>query len=69
MQIRCYRCGATMSIKQDEIAFVLQALEEEGGKHYDVRCNRCRHTNRVSLERLRQEASRMPKKEESETED
>jgi hypothetical protein len=56
-----------MSISPDEITFVLQALEEEGGKHYDVRCTRCRHTNRVSLERLRQEAAKIKKKEEPKT--
>lgn len=59
MQVRCYRCNTTMSLKPDEIAFVVEALEEEGGKHYGARCIRCRHTNRVSLERLKQEASRL----------
>lgn len=53
MQIRCFRCGWSFAIKKDEIAFALAALTESGGNHYDVRCPRCRHTNRVSLEQLK----------------
>jgi phage FluMu protein Com len=53
MQIRCYRCNWSFSIKNEEIQFALEALEESGGNHYDVRCQRCRHINRVSLEQLR----------------
>lgn len=56
MQIRCYRCGWSFSIKKDEAAFALKALEESGGTHYDVRCPRCRHTNKVSVEQLRKAA-------------
>ncbi len=61
MQIRCYRCNWSFSIKTEEIQFALEALEESGGNHYDVRCQRCRHINRVSLEQLRKAA---PKSEE-----
>ena len=56
MQIRCFRCGWSFSLKRDEIKFALEALEEAKGSHYDVRCPRCRHTNRVSLEQLRKAA-------------
>jgi hypothetical protein len=56
MQLRCYRCGWSFSIKKEEIAFALEALEESGGGHYDVRCQRCRHKNRISLEQLRRAA-------------
>lgn len=58
MQIRCYRCGWSFSIKREEAAFALQALEETGGTHYDTSCPRCRHSNRVSLEQLRKAAPR-----------
>jgi phage FluMu protein Com len=58
MQIRCYRCNWSYAINKEEIAFALEALEESGGNHYDARCPRCRHTNRVSLEQLRQAAPR-----------
>jgi phage FluMu protein Com len=60
VQIRCYRCGWSFAIKRDEIAFALQALEQAGGGHYDVRCPRCRHTNRVSIEQLRRASPRRP---------
>ncbi len=53
MQIRCYRCGANLTLGKEEVAFALQALEESGGTHYDARCHRCRHTNKVPLEQLR----------------
>ncbi len=58
MQIRCYRCGWSFAIKKDEAAFALQALEETGGTHYDSSCPRCRHSNRISLEQLRNAAPR-----------
>jgi phage FluMu protein Com len=65
MQLRCYRCGWSFAIKKDEIVFALEALEESGGNHYDVRCPRCRHMNRVSIEQLRKAAPR-PETEETE---
>lgn len=58
MQLRCYRCNWSFAIKKEEIAFALEALAESEGNHYDVRCPRCRHTNRVSLEQLKQSAPR-----------
>lgn len=58
MQLRCYRCNWSFSLKREEIAFALEALEESDGNHYDVRCPRCRHTNRVSLEQLKQASPR-----------
>ncbi|MFQ5921308.1 MAG: hypothetical protein ACE5M4_00550 [Anaerolineales bacterium] len=58
MQIRCYRCGWSFAIKQEEAAFALEALEETGGTHYDSSCPRCRHSNRISLEQLRKAAPR-----------
>jgi len=60
VQIRCYRCGWSFAIKKDEIAFALQALEQAEGGHHDVRCPRCRHTNRVSVEQLRRSVPRRP---------
>ncbi|GMR11185.1 MAG: hypothetical protein BMS9Abin28_2012 [Anaerolineae bacterium] len=58
MQIRCYRCGWSFAIKQEEAAFALEALEKTGGTHYDSSCPRCRHSNRISLEQLRKAAPR-----------
>ena len=56
MRIRCYRCGMSYSLGKDEIGFAVTALKETGGNHYDARCPRCRHANRVSLEQLEQAA-------------
>jgi hypothetical protein len=53
MQIRCYRCNWSFAIKQDEIQFILEALEESGGSHYDARCPRCRRTTKIPIEQLR----------------
>lgn len=58
MQTRCYRCGWSFAIKQDEIVAALHNLESEGGVHYDVRCPRCRHINKLSIEQLRRAAPR-----------
>jgi phage FluMu protein Com len=63
MQIRCYRCNWSFALKKEEIAFALEALEESNGNHYDVRCPRCRHMNRVSLEQLKQAAPRSSEEE------
>ena len=59
MQMRCYRCGWSFALKREEITFAVEALEESGGAHYDVRCQRCRHTNKVSLEQLKKFAPRV----------
>jgi hypothetical protein len=64
MQIRCYRCGWSFALKKEEIAFAVEALEESGGAHYDVRCQRCRHTNKISLEQLKKFAPRVEESEE-----
>ncbi len=58
MQIRCYKCNWNFTISRDEIAFVLDALEESNENHYDVRCSRCRHISKISLEQLRRIAPR-----------
>ncbi len=60
MQLRCYRCGWSFSIGQDELAFALESLEQSQGNHYDARCPRCRHANSISLEQLRRAAPRTP---------
>ena len=53
MQLRCYNCGMSFTLSKAEAAFVLEALEESGAKHYDAPCPRCRRNNSVSLEQLR----------------
>lgn len=69
MQTRCYRCGWSFTIKKDEITFALEALEESDGAHYDVRCPRCRHTNRISIEQLRKAAPRSEESDKASTQE
>jgi len=59
MQLRCYRCGWSFAIKNQEILFAIEALEKSGGVHYDVRCTRCRHTNKIPLEQLKRFAPKV----------
>lgn len=59
MQLRCYRCGWSFAIKKEEIVFAIEALEDSGGVHYDIRCPRCRHTNKIPLEQLKRSAPRV----------
>jgi hypothetical protein len=54
MQMRCYRCNWSFAVKDEELVFVLEALEESGDTHYDVRCPRCRRTTKLSIEQIRQ---------------
>jgi hypothetical protein len=56
MQIRCYRCGMSYALSQEEIGFAVAALRAEDAIHYDSPCPRCRTKNRVSLEQLEDEA-------------
>jgi phage FluMu protein Com len=66
MQLRCYRCGWSFAIKKDEIVFAIETLEESGGVHYDIRCPRCRQTNKLSLEQLHRSAPRLEQEVEEE---
>lgn len=69
MQIRCYRCNWSFAIKQDEIRFILDALEESGGTHYDARCPRCRRTTKIPIEQLRRAAPTVTAEESQEEEE
>jgi len=52
MQIRCYSCQMPIALGKNAVYAALDYLTEEDLSHYDVRCPRCRKTNRVSLESL-----------------
>ena len=60
MQVRCQRCGSTVNLRKEEIAFALEEMKKVGARHYDVRCSRCRQSNRVSLDQLQRAAPRPP---------
>lgn len=52
MQIRCYKCHMPIAMGRDAIADALAQIEEEDLAHYDLRCPKCRTTNRVSRKQL-----------------
>jgi len=60
MQLRCYRCGWSFSLSQEQVDFALQTTRDKGGDHYDVRCTRCRTVNKVPMKQLERGAPRSP---------
>lgn len=56
MQYRCYRCGWSFSLSGEQVEFALDTVRAEGGKHYDLRCTRCRTVNKVPLKQLERAA-------------
>jgi phage FluMu protein Com len=52
MQIRCYKCHMPIALSRDFIYEALDLIEEDDLSHYDVRCPKCRTTNRVSRNQL-----------------
>ncbi len=52
MQIRCFSCSMPIAISKANIHAALDWMETEDMQHYDLRCPKCRKTNRVSKEAL-----------------
>ncbi len=52
MQIRCFSCGMPIAISKANVVAALEWMESEEMQHYDIRCPKCRKTNRVSRETL-----------------
>ncbi len=52
MQIRCYKCHMPIAMGREAVAEALEMVEKEELSHYDVRCPKCRTTNRVSRQQL-----------------
>jgi hypothetical protein len=67
MQVRCYRCGWSITLSGEQVDFALQAARAEGGKHYNLRCTRCRMINKIPLKQLEQAAPRAGTADESST--
>ena len=56
MQIRCFKCHMPIALSQDAIYDALDLVTDEDLQHYDVRCPRCRKTNRASVDQLKRAA-------------
>lgn len=52
MQVRCFKCQMPISLGRDAIFAALDIVTDEDMTHYDVRCPKCRKTNRVSRKQL-----------------
>jgi len=47
-----------IALGRDVVAEALKEVEKDGLSHYDVRCPKCRKTNRVSKKQLKRLAPR-----------
>lgn len=56
MQVRCFSCHMPIAMSQDALYAALDQITDEDLSHYDVRCPRCRKTNRVSADQIRKAA-------------
>lgn len=52
MQIRCYNCKMPISMGRALVEGALTVMHEEDLVHYDLRCPKCKKTNRISKEQL-----------------
>lgn len=59
MQIRCFKCQMPIALGRDVVAEALELVIKEKLAHYDVRCPKCRTTNRVSKKQLSRMAPRV----------
>ena len=66
MQIRCFKCQMPIALGQEALHAALDVVTSENMNHYDVRCPRCRKTNRVSAEQLKRAAPGWEKGQEEE---
>ena len=52
MQIRCFKCQMPIDLSKDFVYAALDVVTDEDLTYYDVRCPKCRKTNRVSKQQL-----------------
>jgi phage FluMu protein Com len=52
MQIRCSKCQMPIPMTRDIIFSALDIVMDEDLPHYDIKCPKCRKTNRVSKKQL-----------------
>jgi len=56
MQVQCFKCQMPIALSQETIYAALDQIHDESLTHYDVRCPRCRKTNRISADQLKRAA-------------
>jgi phage FluMu protein Com len=56
MQFRCFKCQMPIALGRDAIFSALDLVMDENLTHFDVKCPKCRKTNRVSKKQLLQAA-------------
>jgi hypothetical protein len=56
MQVRCFHCQMPIAMGRDAIYAALDVVTDDNLTHYDVRCPKCRKTNRVSRKQLHRAA-------------
>ena len=56
MQVRCLSCQMPIALSQATLYAALDQITDENLSHYDVRCPRCRKTNRVSADQIKRGA-------------
>lgn len=66
MQVRCFKCQMPIALSREAIYTALDFLTDENLSHYDVRCPKCRTTNRVSLDQLKHAAPNWTRQREEE---
>lgn len=52
MQIRCSKCHIPIALNRAAVADALDQIDKEDLSYYDLRCPKCRTTNRVSRKQL-----------------
>ena len=52
MQFQCYKCQMPILLSKDAIYLALDVISDENLTRYDVKCPKCRKTNRVSAKQL-----------------
>lgn len=62
MQIRCYKCHMPISLGREAVTDAMEIVEKDDLSHFDVRCPKCRTTNRVARKQLERAMPRKPAK-------
>ena len=67
MQITCFKCHMPIAMSRDALYAALDQCSDENLSHYDVRCPKCRKTNRMSFKQLKRAAPTWKREREEES--